>query len=271
MTTKPGQRLTREQIAQYADVAARLRHLVSQRTLAPSTRAARATPAHRRRSARRRCRPRRPRSVEAARRRARALASRWLGEPARRSASSCRISTARASATCARSPVRASASRSTQSATGRTSLAAQGDVIDGYGTLRTENGKVLLDIKPTDGSASLTLEVGGPSPARRASRARTSRGGCAQRERGRGDPVDRARPAEARRKDGPHRDAAAKALARSRTSRRRATRARARRGRAARCFAGHARCDATSRQKARPARCRRDRTGRKTDQTDRSP
>ena len=41
------------------------------------------------------------------------------------------------------------------------SLAAQGEVIDGIGTLRSEGGKLLLDVAPTDGSQGVTFEVGG--------------------------------------------------------------------------------------------------------------
>ena len=41
------------------------------------------------------------------------------------------------------------------------SIAAMGPVIDGGGALRMEGERMLLDIKPTDGSPGLTIEVGG--------------------------------------------------------------------------------------------------------------
>src|SRR5262249_18887563 len=41
------------------------------------------------------------------------------------------------------------------------SLAVQGEVIDGKGSYRTEDGKLLLDIHPSDGSSALTLEIAG--------------------------------------------------------------------------------------------------------------
>ncbi|MDQ3337409.1 MAG: hypothetical protein M4D80_19780 [Myxococcota bacterium] len=164
MATKPGQRLTREQIAQYADVAARLRHLVSQRTLAKYRAQQAQHPDQHPRiegvqlGAGAALAGRDPRTLLVDAR------GRWQSDGAENLAQvgqqlqdiyRARFGDVReVAAPGERIPIEAVRYW-------EDSLAAQGDVIDGYGTLRTDNGKVVIDIKPTDGSAPLTFEVGG--------------------------------------------------------------------------------------------------------------
>lgn len=215
MTTRPGRRVIREQIAQYADVAARLRHLVSQRTLA-RYRAQQEPGKH-------------PRIDGVQLGAGAALAGRdpskllvdargrWQSDGSENIAQvgqqlqdlyRARFGDVREVAGPGeRIPL--DAIRYWED-----SLAAQGDVIDGYGTLRTENGKLLLDIKPTDGSAPLTLEVGGTVTSAPGFPSESIPGGPRNVSAGEAIlSIDRAlrRLAEM---DGPHRDAAAKALAR---------------------------------------------------------
>jgi hypothetical protein len=164
MATKPGERITREQIAQYADVAARLRHLVSQRTIAKY----RAQHAQH---------PGRYPRIDAVHIGAGAALAgrdpsallvdargRWQSDASDNIAQvgqqlqdlyRARFGDVREVAGPGeRIPV--DAVRYWED-----SLASQGDVIDGHGTLRTENDRLLIDIRPMDGSAPLTLEVGG--------------------------------------------------------------------------------------------------------------
>ncbi len=217
MATKPGQRVTREQIAQYADVAARLRHLVSQRTLAR----------YRAQHAQHPGQHPRIEGVQlgagaalAGRDPAKLLVDargRWQADGSENLAQvgqqlqdlyRARFGDVREVAGPGeRIPL--DAIRYWED-----SLAAQGDVIDGYGTLRTETGKLLLDIKPTDGSTLLTLEVGGTVTSAPGFPSEHIPGGARGVSAGEAIlSIDHALRTLAA-TDGPHRDAAAKALAR---------------------------------------------------------
>lgn len=164
MTSRPGDRLTPEQLAEYADVAARLRHLVSQRTLAKYRALQAQHPG------------RYPRIEDVLVGGGAALAGRdprtllvdargrWQKDGSENLAQvgqqlqdlyRARFGDVReAAAPGERIPL--DAIRYWED-----SIAAQGEVIDGHGTLRVENGKLLLEITPLDGSEKLILEVGG--------------------------------------------------------------------------------------------------------------
>ncbi|MBA3455860.1 MAG: hypothetical protein H0T42_22375 [Deltaproteobacteria bacterium] len=217
MTTQPGQRVTREQIAQYADVAARLRHLVSQRTLARFRAQHAQHPGQH------------PRIEGVQLGAGAALAGRdpskllvdargrWQADGSENIAQvgqqlqdlyRARFGDVR--------EVAGPGERISLDAIRywEDSLAAQGDVIDGYGALRTENGKLLLDIKPTDGSAPLTLEIGGTVTSAPGFPSENIPGGARNVSAGEAIlSIERALRALDE-TDGPHRDAAIKALAR---------------------------------------------------------
>lgn len=164
MTDKPGERVSREQLRQFADVAQRLRHLVSQRTLA-KFRAQRAQ------------HPgtypridgvmigggaslagRDPGTLLVdARGRWQADGSENLAQVGQQLQDLYRAKfgdVREVAGPGERIPIEAIRYW-------EDSLAAQGEVIDGKATLRTESGKLLVDIVPTDGSGAITLEVGG--------------------------------------------------------------------------------------------------------------
>ncbi len=164
MANKPGVRLTREQIEQYANVATRLRHLVSERTLA-------------RFRAQQAQHPGQYPRIEGVQIGAGAalggrdpakllvdVRGRWQSDASENIAQvgqqlqelfRARFGDVREVAGPGeRIPL--DAIRYWED-----SLAAQGDVINGRGTLRVEDGKVLLDITPTDNPGTVTLEVGG--------------------------------------------------------------------------------------------------------------
>ncbi|MBA3397388.1 MAG: hypothetical protein H0T89_32480, partial [Deltaproteobacteria bacterium] len=215
MATKPGQRLSRDQIAQYADVAARLRHLVSQRTLA-KYRAQAAQGAH-------------PRvdgvqlgggAALAGRDPATLLVDargRWQSDGADILAQvgqqlqdlyRARFGDVREVAGPGeRIPV--DAIRYWED-----SLAAQGDVIDGRGTLRTEHGKLLLNIAPSDGSPPLTLEIGGKVVTAPGFPSEHIPGGVRYASAGESILAIEHALKQLAAKDGPHKDYAMNALAR---------------------------------------------------------
>jgi hypothetical protein len=164
MAKHEGMRLTREQIKQYADVAARLRHLVSQRTLAKYRALQMQHPGTH------------PRVGSIQLGGGAALAGRdsstllvdargrWHVDGSENLAQvgqqlqglyRARFGDVREVAGPGeRIPLEAVRYW-------EDSLAVQGEVIDGVGTLRTENNKLLVEIKPLDGSPSLTVEVAG--------------------------------------------------------------------------------------------------------------
>ena len=164
MADQPGQRINRAQLAQYASVAARLRHLVSERTIAKYRAAEIAHPG------------KHPRIEKLQVGAGAALAGRdpstllvdargrWQADGADSLAQAgqqlqelyrARFGDVR--------EVVGPHERVPLDAVNywEDSLAIQGEVIDGTATYRSEHGKLLVDITPNDGTAMLTLEVGG--------------------------------------------------------------------------------------------------------------